>query len=170
MDFTQLSNARYSVRKYAGEAVPETAIQAVLEVAQNAPTACNNQPQRVFVVTSEEGRAKIRRSTGCHFDAPLFFVVCYDHTESWHRDFDGQDYGMVDGAIVLTQMMLKIHELGLGSCFVGWFDPAVLRTELQLPPELVPVGILPCGVPAADSRPAGLHSRKKPMSDWVVRL
>ena len=113
MDFTELTQARYSVRKFKPDAVPEPMVTAILEVARNAPTACNNQPQRIYVAATPEGREKIRRSTECHFGAPLFFVVCYDRTASWHRSFDGQDYGPVDAAIVLTQMMLKIHELGL---------------------------------------------------------
>ncbi|MDD3154857.1 MAG: nitroreductase family protein [Victivallaceae bacterium] len=169
MDFTKLTQTRYSVRKFKPDAVPEEHIQAILEMAHNAPTACNKQPQRVFVMESEAGRAKIRRTTQCHFDAPLFFVVCYDRKESWHRDFDGQDYGMVDSTIVLTQMMLKIQEVGLGSCFVAWFDPAALRKELELPENVIPVGILPCGYPADDSRPVPQHSQKKKLSEITCR-
>ena len=165
MDFTTLTLKRYSVRKFKNEAVTEAQMEAILEVARSAPTACNKQPQRIFVVFSKDGREKIKRSTECHFNAPMFFIICYDHTESWKRAFDGQDYGMVDSAIVMTQMMLKIHELGLGSCFVAWFDPQKLRNELKLPPELIPVGILPCGVPADDSAPLEMHSDKKTLQE-----
>ena len=168
MNFTTLTLERYSVRRFKDEAVSEAQIEEILEVARNAPTACNKQPQRIFVVFSHEGREKIKRSTECHFDAPLFFVVCYDKDESWKRAFDEQDYGMVDAAIVMTQMMLKIHELKLGSTFVAWFDPQTLRDELGLPPELIPVGILPCGVPADESAPLNMHSDKKPLSDITI--
>ncbi len=168
MTLTELTQERYSVRKFKPETPTREQIDAILEMAHNAPTACNKQPQRVFVVTSPEGRARIQRSTECHFDAPLFFVVCYDRTESWHRSYDDQDYGMVDASIVLTQMMLKIHEMGLGSCFVAWFDPARLREELQLPPEWIPVGILPCGEPADDSAPIAQHSRRKAISEITI--
>lgn len=165
MNFTDLTRKRYSVRKFKTEPVSAEQIEEILEVAGNAPTACNKQPQRIIVVTSEKAREKIMRSTECHFNAPTFFVVCYDRTESWHRAFDRQDYGMVDCAIVMTQMMLKIEEMGLGSCFVAWFDPETLKKELQLAPEIIPVGILPCGVPAEDSAPLPMHSDKKPISD-----
>ena len=168
MNFTTLTLERYSVRSFKKEAVSEAQIEEILEVARNAPTACNKQPQRIFVIFSQEGREKIKRSTECHFDAPLFFVVCYDKNESWKRAFDEQDYGMVDAAIVMTQMMLKIHELKLGSTFVAWFDPEILRNELELPENLVPVGILPCGVPAENSAPAALHTDKKHLSETTV--
>ena len=41
----------------------------------------------------------------------------------------------------------------------------LLCRELRLPPELVPVGILPCGVPADNSAPLDMHSDKKPLSE-----
>lgn len=170
MNFSQLASERYSVRKYKKQPIDETKIADILAVAQNAPTACNNQPQRIFVVTSGSGRNKIMRSTECHFNAPAFFVVCYDRNESWHRAYDQKDYGMADATIVLTQMMLKIHELGLGSCFVAWFDPEKLCRELQLPENIIPVGILPCGYPADDSAPVKLHFDKKPLSKIVSWL
>ena len=72
--------------------------------------------------------------------------------------------------IVITQMMLKIHEMGLGSCYVAWFDPQTLSRELQLPPDLVPVGILPCGIPSENSAPMNLHADKKPLSDITTFL
>ena len=168
MNFTTLTLERYSVRNFKDEPVTEAQIENILEVARNAPTACNKQPQRIYVLFSKNGRDKIKRATECHFNAPVYFVVCYDKTESWKRAFDNQDYGMVDCAIVMTQMMLKIHEMGLGSCFVAWFDPQTLRDELELPPELVPVGILPCGVPADGSAPLNMHSDKKPLSDITI--
>ena len=167
MDFTALTCERYSVRKFQSEPVSREQIDAIIEVAANAPTACNRQPQRIFVVDSPEGKAKIKRSTECHFDAPLFFVICCDGKEAWQRQFDGKSYAMVDGAIVMTQMMLKITELGLGSCFVAWFDPAVLKAELALPENLIPVGILPCGKPATDSVPAPMHNAKKKLEEIV---
>ena len=168
MDFTTLTLERYSVRSFKDEPVTEAQIENILEVARSAPTACNKQPQRIYVLFSKEGRNKIKRATECHFNAPVYFVICYDKNESWKRAFDNQDYGMVDCAIVMTQMMLKIHEMGLGSCFVAWFDPQTLKKELDLPPELVPVGILPCGIPADESAPLSMHSDKKPLSDITV--
>ena len=165
MNFTALTLERYSVRSFKDEPVTEAQIEAILEVARNAPTACNRQPQRIFVVYSDKGREKIKRSTECHFNAPLFFLVCYDRNESWKRAFDNQDYGMADASIVMTQMMLKIQEMKLGSTFVAWFDPETLRKEFDLPEELVPVGILPCGIPAENSAPMEMHSDKKHLNE-----
>ena len=103
----------------------------------------------------------------CLFGAPVVLVVCYDKNESW-KSRSGRDIGDVDGTIVMTQMMLKIHEMKLGSTFVAWFDPEILREELQLPDNLIPVGILPCGVPADNSAPLDMHSDKKHLSDITI--
>lgn len=166
----ELTNARFSVRKFKDEPVPEDLITEILEVAQNAPTACNKQPEIIYVVSSESGKAKVKASTQCHFNAPAFFVVCYDKALSWHRDYDGWDYGQVDCAIIMTQMMLRMTELGLGSCFVGWFNPAKLKEQFALSENLIPVGILPFGYPADDVEPRGMHFDNKSIDQISRRI
>jgi len=169
-DFTELTQKRYSVRKFLRDEVCKEDIDGILKVAHNAPTACNKQPQRIYVVKTAQGKDKIKRCTECHFNAPLFFVVCYDKNEAWHRSFDGQDYGMVDCSLSMMQMMLKVQELGLGSCFVAWFDPVKLRSELELPENIIPVGILPVGYPADDSIPNKMHTEKRPMTEMAIEM
>ena len=170
MTLKELTDARFSVRKYRPDPVSEETIREILSVAQNAPTACNKQPEIIYVVTSEEGKAKIHDATRCHFDAPAYFVVCYDKDQSWHRGMDDWDYGQVDCAIIMTQMMLKITELGLGSCFVGWFDPVKLTNHLQLSDNIIPVGILPFGKPAEDAVPRDMHTINKPIDQIIRRI
>lgn len=161
MDFTELTNKRYSVRKFLPVPLTSGEIEAILAVGANAPTACNKQPQRIYVVKSPRALAAVRECTRCHFDAPVLFVVCYDEEACWKRDYDGQPYGAVDATIVLTQMMLKVTEMGLGSTFVAWFDPVKLRHALNLPDHLQPVGMLPVGHPSPDARPASFHTARR---------
>ena len=60
MDFATLSAERYSLRKFSDRPVEEEKLRAVLESGRNAPTAHNNQPQRILVLRSlspgESGR------------------------------------------------------------------------------------------------------------------
>ena len=60
MDFLKLARERYSVRKFTSEAVESEKLDAVLEAGRLAPTACNNQPQRILVLQLEIGRASCR--------------------------------------------------------------------------------------------------------------
>ncbi len=51
-------------------------------------------------------------------------AVCILPKEAWTRSYDGQNYAMVDGALALDHMTLAAAELGLGTCWIGAFDPA----------------------------------------------
>lgn len=58
MNFAELSAQRYSLRKFSDRPVEDALLQQVLEAGRNAPTAHNNQPQRIFVLQSPEAMAK----------------------------------------------------------------------------------------------------------------
>ena len=58
MEFAQLEKARYSLRKFSDRPVEPEKLALVLEAARCAPTAHNNQPQRVFVFQSEQALKK----------------------------------------------------------------------------------------------------------------
>jgi nitroreductase len=73
------------------------------------------------------------------------------------RSFDKKHSGWVDASIVTTQMMFQAADLGLGTTWVMYFDPAKTREQFQLPEQLIPVAFLPTGFPAADAVPADRH-------------
>ena len=54
MDFEKLSAERYSLRKFDTRPVEQEKLNLILEAGRNAPTAHNNQPQRIFVLQSQE--------------------------------------------------------------------------------------------------------------------
>ena len=151
---------RYSLRQYDPRPVEEEKLQAVLQAAVCAPTAVNRQPQRILVIQSEEGRQKMKACTRFDFDAPAFLLVCYDRQASWKRKFDGDDSGRVDAAIAATQMMLEAVAQGLGTCWVGYFDPDQVRQAYALPDDYIPVVILTLGYPAADAAPSPKHESR----------
>lgn len=168
--FLKLAAERYSVRKFSDEPVAREDLDRILEAARLAPTACNNQPQKIFVCTSAEALEKFRRCTSCHFHAPVGIVVCADRERSWKRGYDGQDSDFVDASIVTTHMMLEAAALGLGTTWVMWFDPDAVRREFTLPDSWVPVALLPLGHPAEDAAPAPRHGESREMTDMVTEL
>ena len=165
--FFDLAARRYSVRKFSDKPVEQEKLDLILESGRIAPTACNNQPQRVLVLQSEESRSKLKECTSCHFDAPLALLVCYDRTRSWKRSFDGDDSGTVDASIITTQMMLQAFELGIGSTWVAHFDPQKVRNLFNLPKNYIPVALLPLGYPADGTQPSPQHSKRAPMEMTV---
>jgi len=166
----KLAAERYSVRKFSSRSVEPEKLATVLEAARLAPTAANKQPQRIFVLQSEAALAAVRESTKFHFSTPVVLLICYDKEKSWQNPFTGRFSGEVDAAIVTTHMMLAAADLGLGTTWVGYFQPEPLVKFCQLPAGVIPVAMLPLGYPAADASPSPMHSSREPLAATVKYL
>ena len=170
MDFTELVAQRYSVRKYAEQPVEPEKLQAVLEAGRLAPTAKNLQPQRIYVIQSPEALAKVREIVHCAFNAPTVLVCCGDVTRGWVNPHTQFNHTETDVAIVTCHMMLKATELGLGTLWVGLFDPQKVTDTFELPEQEIPFALLLVGYAAEDAVPAPAHSARKPLSETVSWL
>ena len=168
MTFLELAKTRYSVRKFNPQIIEPEKLDQILEAGRIAPTACNNQPQRIKVITAPPELGKVDECTPCRFGAPAVLLVCYDKTASWKRKFDGADSGEVDAAIIATHLMLAAHEIGLGTCWVMFFDPVKTVELFALPENIVPVAMLPIGYPADDAAPAPLHEQKHSLEKTLL--
>lgn len=164
MNFLDLARQRFSVRSYEKTAVPEDKLQMVLEAGRLAPSAANRQAWRFVVVRDE----KQRRALGDAYprdwfwSAPVILVVCMEPAKAWVR-FDGKNYADVDGAIAMDHMTLCAAEIGLGTCWIGAFEPAKVRRVLGIPGHIEPLAMTPLGIPA---EPVRAKSRK-PMLEIV---
>lgn len=167
-DFFELAANRYSVRKYKTQPVEAEKMAKILEAGRIAPTAHNNQPQRIKVITEAADLEKMDYSTRCRFGAPAALLVCYDKDVAWERPFDGAKSGEVDVSIVVTQMMLQAHDLGLGTCWVMYFDPAKTSEAFALPENIVPVAFLPLGYPAEEAEPSPSHANRFPLDELLL--
>ena len=160
MTFLELAKERYSVRSFKDTPIESEKLRLVLGAGRIAPTACNNQPQRIQVITAPSDLAKVDECTPCRFRAPVVLLVCYDRSVCWARKFDGANSGDVDASIVATHLMLAAQEVGLGTCWVMYFDPMKTAKLFALPENIVPVAFLPIGYPAEDAVPASQHSNR----------
>lgn len=171
MTFYELAKSRYSVRAFEPKEMKEETLSAILEAGRIAPTACNNQPQRIFVVKSEENRQKLKEVCRYTFDAPVILVVAYDKERDWkNRRMPGYSSGETDAAIVLTHMMLAAWEQGVGSCWVGAFAADKVAEALSLPENLRVTALMPMGYPAQNAAPMALHDTFRDLSDTVEWL
>lgn len=77
MSFLELAKERYSVRKFQDREIAQSDMDKILEAANVAPTGCNYQPQRIYVVKSEENLAKLNELCKCIFGAKtvLMFYI-----------------------------------------------------------------------------------------------
>lgn len=166
MEFAELIRQRYSVRAYKGNPVPEPILNRVLEAGRLAPTAANRQAFRLFVIRTEGRKAELGRlyGRGWFVEAPLVLGVCSLPAEAWVRR-DGKSYADVDAAIVMDHLILAAAAEGLGTCWVGAFDPAAARELLALPAGVEPIAFTPLGYPA--DKPS--EKKRKPLEELLRR-
>jgi nitroreductase len=166
MSFLDLAKKRFSVRRFETTPVPEEALEAILEAGRLAPSAANRQPCHLVVIRSEEQRRKlgVAYPREWFWQAPVIIVICVETSRAWVRA-DNKSYGDVDGALVVDHMTLCAADLGLGTCWIGAFDPAKVRSLLNLPAGIEPLAMIPLGIPA---EPVRAKSRK-PLSEMVHR-
>lgn len=174
MDFMELAKNRYSERYYDPRPVEQEKLDRILEAGRVAPTACNYQPQRFYLIRSEEAKAKLRTVTHFHFNAPLTILVCYDANEVWRnprdRYYDDYNSGEQDASIAATSMMFEAEEQGIHSVWVRGFDSKTVVETFGLPRNMIPVMMLVLGYPRKDAKPSDWHYARRPMEDFVEEL
>jgi len=168
MSVIDLMRARHSVRAFDRRPVAREALLRVLEAAQLAPTACNNQPWRLIVVDTP---AMLQALAACYpagwfRSAPAVIVACAVPAEGWCRN-DGKNHAEIDVAIVVDHLILAAAEAGLGTCWVCAFDAAKARAALALPAGEHPVVLVPIGHPAPGETSAPRHLQRKPLEALV---
>ncbi len=95
---------------------------------------------------------KLSLGTRSH-DAPLAIIVCAETGIAWKRPQDGLITTQIDATIVTDHMMLQATNLGLGTCWLTWFDPAIIRKEFAIPEQFEIINILVIGYASDDAKP-----------------
>lgn len=165
--FLELAQRRYSVRNYIDKKVENEKIQKILEAGRIAPTACNMQPQKIIVVQDDENLKKIGLAANI-YGAPLAMIVCCDNSRVWTRFFDNKKVGDIDTSIVTDHMMLEAADLGLGSVWIGYFNPEIIIREFNLPDNIEPINILAIGYASENTEAAHNHLNNRKCIDEIV--
>ncbi len=165
MEFSDLIRERYSVRAYTPDPIEDEKLDRVLEAARLAPTAANRQPFRILVIETAGREEELSRIYGKAWfvQPPLVICACGLPEEGWTRR-DGKSYVDVDVAIVMDHLILAAANEGLGTCWVGAFDPDEAREVLSLPEDVEPIAFTPLGYPADEP-----GSKKRKPLDKLVR-
>jgi nitroreductase len=165
--FMDLVMKRRSVRDYRADPVPREMIESCVEAARFAPSASNTQGWRFFVVEGELKNRLVKEAMGgvvvpnrfasC---APVIVALAMKLDVVTHRigaGIKGIDYHLLDAGIAGEHFVLRAAELGLGTCWIGWFDKKAAKRILDIPskwdvPALITVGF-PVEEPKAKGRP-----------------
>lgn len=164
MEFSELIEKRYSVRAYKSDPVEDAKLQKVLDAARLAPTATNRQAIQFIVVHTKGREAELGRiyKQDWFVQPPLVICACGIPSENWVRK-DGKNYNDVDVAIAMDHLILAATNAGLGTCWIGAFNPQAAREVLGLPEGVEPIAFTPLGYPADEPRP----KKRKALSELV---
>lgn len=153
MDFFEVLRERHSVRAFAERPVEPEKLQAILEVANRAPSAGNLQAYEIYVVTHPATlKALMRAAFEQKFvaQAPVVLVFCAHpaRSASSYGERGATLYSVQDATIACAYAQLAATALDLGSVWVGAFDEEAVRRALSIRRELVPIALLPIGYAA----------------------
>lgn len=148
MNFTEISKNRQSCRSYdVSREVEQEKLEAVLESARLAPSACNGQPYMLTVCRGETAKAAASACMGMGMNkfasqAPILIVVSempYVKSAALGAKVKGNDYRSIDIGIVSAYLTCEAAAQGLSTCILGWFDDKKIRDicNLEHPARLV---------------------------------
>jgi nitroreductase len=163
MEFITLAKERYSCRKLSDRKVDRELTDRIAEAGLSAPTACNYQPFRIWVMESEDALNRIRSCTRQQFAAaaPVVFVVGACREEGWVREYDQKNFAEIDAAIAATHMMLEVQDLGLGTTWIGHFDVNAACEQFPEMKGYELIAMFAVGWPADDAVPAASHEKSR---------
>ncbi|MBE6039039.1 MAG: nitroreductase [Anaerofustis stercorihominis] len=169
MEFTEVIAGRESVRKYDGRKPSEEQLLQILEAGRLAPTAYNKQPQRVFILESEEALAKMDSVHPCRYGAAVVLLVCGDKSVSAGNGSDST--ALIDATIAATHMLLAAHNAGVDSVWAGVHQPEETREVFGLSEDMIPVCFIDLGFRPTDSdRNNSARAQRNPLDMMIKRL
>jgi len=166
--FDDILNSRQSVRSFQSTPVAHQDLLAICEAARSAPSACNSQTWRFVAVTQSETIKQITKEAMRPVipnrwleQTPLLIVGCSQLDLIANRigsRITGIEYYQIDLGIAMEHMVLKATELGLGTCWIGWFAEERVKKILDIPKRIKASVMLAIGY--SKEAPTKTRSRK----------
>ncbi len=158
MEFFGAVGARRSTRAFLPRAVPGEMLERILEAANLAPSAGNLQSYEIFVVTNKRRREDLARAAREQLfiaGAPVVLVFAKHPALCAERYGKRAEslYSIQDATIACAFASLAAAAQGLGSCWIGAFDPQAVRRIVGAPRGVAPVAMLPIGYASERPRP-----------------
>lgn len=174
MELQEALEDRYSCRNFSDEAPTREQIIQVLEAARLAPTACNFQSYRFYVVTDPSMIERMDAVTPLRYNAQCMIVGGYDIDEAPdHSKTHPEEpwcFGYMDMSSAIVHIMLKAHEIGLETCWLGAFEEKKCHQALGIPDNVAIRAIVNLGYPGEKGSPSSKHTSRKPLEETVTWL
>ena len=130
---TTLSIRRRSVRSYADTAVPRELVDKAIEVAGQAPSACNRQPFRFLLFDDRKLVSQILAlpagARGFASGIPCVAVIV-GRLRAYPLERD-RHIIYIDGSLAAMSFMFALETMGLASCSINWADEEPAETKVK---------------------------------------
>ncbi len=171
MNFREIAEARYSCRHYdSTRPVEEEKLQAILEAAMLAPSACNSQPYHITVCRGEVARAVGRSTRDANInvfaeEAPVLLVISerpYNARAERGSCLKQNDYRSIDIGILSAYITAEATARGLATCIIGWLESDEIVRLAALPEGKVRL-VITLGYAKDEPRP----KHRKPQEEMI---
>jgi nitroreductase len=122
LTFREFAFSRSSVRNYSTENIDVSEMYKAVEIAQNAPSACNRQPSRVHVFTDKakiESILALQNGNGGFGHLANKLIVLTTDLNGYHTEKE-RYMNWVDGGIYLMNLVYGLHFYKIGACILNW--------------------------------------------------
>ena len=171
MELEQVIKTRRSVRKYQNKPVEREKINACLEAARLAPSACNSQPWEFIVIDDPQVKANFAKEafSGVYkmsewvASAPVIVAAVSDKGNFVSRMggfLRRTEFYLIDHGIACEHFVLRAWDLGLGTCWIGWVNSDKAGKFFNLPASKKIEHLIALGYPAEDALQDKPRARK----------
>lgn len=154
--FQELVRNRRSVRRYLDKPVEREKILACLEAARLAPSAENVQPWRFLVIDDPDVKQRFAAAafSGIYSfsrfaaRAPVLIVILARPDLLANRigkQIQDVSFYLIDVGIAGEHLALQAEEIGLGTCWIGWFNSRRTRKFFHIPRQFKIVCLMALG-------------------------
>jgi len=168
--FQQLVKSRRSIRRYLDKPVEREKILTCIEAARMAPSADNVQPWRFLIIDEQELKMRFANEvfSGIYYiskfaaRAPVLILILARLDIIANRigkQIQNIHYYFIDIGIAGEHIVLQAEELGLGTCWIGWFNPRKARKFFKIPRKYKIVSLMAIG--HYEKKPSKERKRKK---------
>ncbi len=168
--FQELVRSRRSIRRYLDKPVEREKILTCIEAARLAPSADNVQPWRFLIIDDPKLKAQYAKKvfSGIYSissfaeKAPVLILILARLdiiANRIGRQIQNIQFYLLDIGIAGEHIVLQAQALGLGTCWIGWFNIRKARKFLKIPRKYKIVSMLAMGY--SEKRPSREKKRKK---------
>jgi len=165
INLTEFMESRASVRQFVDREVSMQDIEFAVALARKAPSACNRQSSRVYVLVDRSRIEKALRiqggARGFGQEVPMLLIATSDL--ACFQSPGERSQALIDGGLFAMSLIFGLHSLGLVTCCLNWSKTHKVdnefRREFPIPPQETIIMLIAVGHPKEEYMVAASHRR-----------